>query len=404
MTDQSIADLVATQPQGMSLQQGFYRDPAVLDVEMQRIFLKSWLYVGHVSEIPDVGDYLLFEITNESVIIVRSAAETIHALVNVCRHRGSRVCTKPSGHEQLFVCGYHGWTYQLDGILRGARHLDSALDKSRYSLKQIHVEVLQGLIFVNFDADPVSFSPIKEDLNECLRPYGLDQAKVAKRASYPIDANWKLALENYCECYHCAPAHPEYTQGHGRAVLWSDVEDLHKQVMNRAAEVGLTTDNVDRSWANAGAVGIDRGFDRYPLFDGFVTGSRDGAPVAPLLGDLTGYDHGATDIHIGPPTFFLAYCDHVVVYRFTPLAVDSCDCEITWLVNGDAEEGKDYQLDELTWLWDVTTLADKTIIENNQKGVNSRFYEPGPYTKMEDFTRSFVQWYLSVMSSHEPAL
>ncbi len=96
-------------------------------------------------------------------------------------------------------------------------------------------------------------------------------------------------------------------------------------------------------------------------------------------------------------TFFLAYCDHVVVYRFTPRAIDRTDCEITWLVNANAAEGVDYQLDDLTWLWHVTTLADKKIIQDNQAGVNSRFYEPGPYSTMEEMTQDFTTWYLELM-------
>ena len=247
---QTIADLVTAQPQGFSLQQSFYRDPTVLERELQQIFLKSWLYVGHASEIPAVGDYFLFDIADESVVIVRSEPETVHALLNVCRHRGSRVCTTASGHEQLLVCSYHGWTYQLDGALRGARHLDSAIDKNRYGLKRIQVEVLHGLIFVNFDENSVSFAPVRRDLDECLQPYRLERAKVAHKASYPINANWKLAVENYCECYHCAPAHPEYSQGHSRAVLRKEVEALRKQVIARGTEVGLTTHVVDCSWSD----------------------------------------------------------------------------------------------------------------------------------------------------------
>jgi len=102
-------------------------------------------------------------------------------------------------------------------------------------------------------------------------------------------------------------------------------------------------------------------------------------------------------MHIGPPTFFLAYCDHVVVYHFKPLTVDTADCEITWLVNENAEAGKDYVLDDLIWLWDLTTIADKQIIEGNQEGVNSRYYQPGPYSAMEDFTAGFIDWYLALM-------
>jgi Rieske 2Fe-2S family protein len=161
--------------------------------------------------------------------------------------------------------------------------------------------------------------------------------------------------------------------------------------------VGLTRHVLRRSWLDAGEVGIDRGFDRYPLLRGHLTGSRDGKPVAPLLGSITGYDGGTTDLHLGPVTFGLAYCDHVVLYRFTPRGLRSTDCEITWLVNGTAREGVDYDRANLTWLWDVTTIADKTIIERNQAGVDSRFYVPGPLSPMEDFTRRFLEWYVATM-------
>ena len=96
-------------------------------------------------------------------------------------------------------------------------------------------------------------------------------------------------------------------------------------------------------------------------------------------------------------TFGLAYSDHVVLYRFTPRAPRLTDCEVTWLVNASAAEGKDYDVPTLTWLWDVTTLADKKIIERNQAGVDSRFYVPGPLSSMEDFTQRFLLWYVAAM-------
>jgi Rieske 2Fe-2S family protein len=120
------------------------------------------------------------------------------------------------------------------------------------------------------------------------------------------------------------------------------------------------------------------------------------------MGSITGYDGGATDLHIGPMTFGLAYCDHVVLYRFTPRGLRNTDCEITWLVNAAAVEGRDYDRAALTWLWDVTTIADKTIIERNQAGVDSRFYEPGPLSPMEDFTQRFMEWYVAAMRDGLP--
>ncbi len=144
--------------------------------------------------------------------------------------------------------------------------------------------------------------------------------------------------------------------------------------MASAEPSGLTKHTVMRSWLDSGVLGADRGFERYPLLRGHKTGSRDGTPLAPLLGSIKAFDGGATDVHLGPVTFGLFYCDHVVIYRFTPRGMRSTDCEITWLVNETAVEGKDYDVAELTWLWDVTTKADKQIIERNQAGVDSRFY------------------------------
>jgi Rieske 2Fe-2S family protein len=338
----------------------------------------------------------------ESVILIRDGDGAINALLNVCRHRGSRICDAPAGRETRLVCRYHGWTYGLDGSLRAAGHMPEGFDRSRLGLRRLHTRVFAGLIFVNFADEPPSFDAIENDLSEPLRPYGLERARIAHRTNYPIASNWKLAVENYCECYHCGPAHPEYSVGHGRAVPPEQFEAMLTAVMQRAGEVGLTQHTIRRSWLASGELGVDRGFDRYPLMRGHLTGSRDGKPVAPLLGSITGYDGGTTDLHLGPMTFGLAYCDHVVLYRFTPRGLRSTDCEITWLVNESAREGIDYDREALTWLWDVTTIADKTIIERNQAGVDSRFYAPGPLSPMEDFTRRFLQWYVATMRETWP--
>jgi phenylpropionate dioxygenase-like ring-hydroxylating dioxygenase large terminal subunit len=397
MSMTEISDLLSNQTKGFSLQQKFYKDPGIYQQEMDRIFMKSWLYAGHVSQIKNVGEYFLYEMDTESVIIIREDKDTVNALMNVCRHRGSRVCLQASGTQKLLACPYHGWTYERSGALRGANHTYPDFDKSGYALKTVNLKIFHGMIFINFDKDPISFDAIEKDLDECLIPYCLDKTKIAHKQSYPIKSNWKLAVENYCECYHCVPSHPEYAEAHGRSFPEEEMQGLLKQVMEKGEKIGLSNSSINYDWLDSGGVGIDRSYDRYPLLKGFVTGSRGGKPLAPLLGDIKGYDGGTADMHIGPITFYLAYCDHVVIYHFKPLTLDTAACEITWLVNERAEEGKDYSLKELIWLWDVTTIADKCIIENNQKGVNSRFYQPGPFTKMEEFEQGFVDWYIDLM-------
>src|SRR5262249_32633784 len=157
--------------------------------------------------------------------------DRINALLNVCRHRGSRICDTPTGHESRLTCRYHGWTYGLDGSLRAASRMAEGFDRSRHGLHRLHVRVFVGLIFINFDPDPVPFDPIENDLAAPLAPYHLEHTKVAHRQNYPIASNWKLAVENYCECYHCAAAHPEYSVGHGRAIAGDELAALLEPVM-----------------------------------------------------------------------------------------------------------------------------------------------------------------------------
>lgn len=397
MQEKEIIELVDNQRERYALSREFYTDPDIYQRDIERIFLKSWLYAGHHSEIPNPGDWFLFEFAGESLIIARTMEGEVTAMLNVCRHRGSRVCLEQKGCDKRLICRYHGWTYDLDGKLVGASRMGDDFDKSGISLKRIHVELLDGMIYVNFADEPSPFSPVREGLAECLRPYDLANAKVAHRQSYPIAANWKLAVENYCECYHCAPAHPEYSRGHALAHQGMRSGELYDAVMARAGACGLSDQEVNHLYLDAPAFGADFGYDRYPLIRDHLTGSEDGKPVAPLLGSIRDYDGGATDLQVGPLLFGLMYCDYVVLYRFTALTQDTADCDITWLVRGDAEEGRDYDRDRLTWLWDVTTHADKAIIERNQQGVKSRFYEPGPLSTMENYTWKFLSWYLDTL-------
>jgi len=394
---ETLAKALKNYRSGYSLPRDLYHDPKIFEEEIRAIFMKSWLYVGHQSQIPERGDYFLFEMGGESVIIVRSAEGQINALVNVCRHRGSQICAAATGHETRLTCRYHGWTYNLDGALIAASRMPEGFDKSRHGLHRLHVKMLAGMIFINFDQDPVPFETMERDLAEPLAPYRLDHAKVANKQNYAIASNWKLAVENYNECYHCLPAHPEYSVAHGRAVPPADWGASMEEVRARAPKIGLTQHVVNHSWLDAPALGVEAQFDRYPLFRGYKTGSRDGELVAPFLGAITGVDGGTTDLHMGPTTFGLAYVDHVVLYRFTPRSMYKTDCDITWLVNETAVEGKDYDLAKLTWLWDVTTIADKRIIEHNQLGVNLVYYRPGPLSLMESFHQRFLDWYVERM-------
>ena len=397
MQDHVLSALIDTQVARTSLDRAFYTDEDIYQRDIEKVYLKSWLYAGHLSEIPTVGDWFLFEMAGESVIIIRSEDNQVSALLNVCRHRGSKICLDKRGCSRKLVCRYHGWSYNLDGVLHSAAHMPDSFDKSEVRLKKIHTGILEGMIYINFAEQPAAFEPVREDLSECLRPYRLDRAKVAHRQTYSIKANWKLSVENYSECYHCAPSHPEYSRGHALAKPDARSTLRMEEVMSRASSCGLSDKAVNRVYLDEPGFGSGYAFERYPMWRGHLTGSEDGQPVAPLMGEIKDYDGGATDFQVGPVSFALAYCDHVVIYRFTPVTLNRSECDITWLVNADAEEGRDYEKARLTWLWDITTLADKRIIEYNAEGVNSRFYQPGPYSDMEEYTWKFMSWYLQAI-------
>jgi len=395
----AIADLIASQKPGWALDQRFYTDPEIYQLELDRIVTRNWILAGHASQIPDAGDYLVFSLTNESAIIVRGKDGRVRAFANICRHRGSLVCLENSGNKRKFECPYHGWTYDLDGKLIAARSMQGSFNKDEYGLHPVSLKLLGGLVFVCFCDDPPSLEGAQRDLAEPMAMFDFENLKVAASKTYPIAANWKLAIENYQECYHCATAHPEYAKMHTLMLDPQKRDRIQGLMRLRMAAFGLKDiehDFID-TYAKPGEQGY--GYSRTALFEGYKTGSRDGEPVAPLLGELKDYDGGASDFTLGPFTFFLAYSDHVVGYVFSPVDHKNCQCKIHWFVRKDAVKGKDYDRDELMWLWDVTTHADEKIIVNNWKGVNSRYYRPGPFSGMERMERRYIEWLLQELSN-----
>ena len=394
-TPRTVADLLAGYRPGFAMEQAFYASDEIFAADVEAVMMREWHFAGLANEIPGAGDYMLFDLLDESVILVRGEDGQVRAFANVCRHRGSRVCLEHRGSARQFVCPYHAWTYNLDGSLRHARLMGPELDQDGLGLKPVACEVFHGLIFVSLADNPASFDQLRAEVDAPLAPFSLDQTRIAHRESYEVQANWKLLVENYNECYHCAPAHPEYRRTHPTHLSADRVEPFNLAMEERARGLGIPTDFIDRVGPGLCPPGsVDYSYSRHSLYEAYDTGSDNGKPVAPLLGSLQGYDQGAMDLYVGFLNPLLVYNDHAVIYRFIPVDRERSLQEILWLVHEDAEEGRDYDLQRLTWLWDATTKADKHIIEKNQKGVNSRFYQPGPLAEMEAFTQRFINYYL----------
>jgi Rieske 2Fe-2S family protein len=390
----TIRELIACQRPGWSLEQRFYSDPEIYRLEVDHIVMENWILAGHVSEVGKPGDFKVIDVAGESAIIVHGSDGTIRAFANVCRHRGSLVCLESSGNTRKFTCPYHGWVFNTEGELIGARDMPEKFRREDYGLHAVSLDEVHGLMFICFSDDPPSLEAAKRDLGAPMAMFDFEHLKVAATRVYPIEANWKLAVENYQECYHCAPAHPEYAKMHTLMLDKKKLPRVQDKMKARMAACGLREYDIDFADTDAPEGEQGYGYSRTALFEGFLTGSEDGKPLAPLLGQLQDYDGGASDFTFGPCSFLLAYSDHVVAYVFTPVEHGRCECRIYWMVRGDAVEGKDYDPDALVWLWDITTKADLKIIVDNWKGVNSRYYQPGPFSGMEAAESRWINWVL----------
>ncbi|MEH6589521.1 MAG: aromatic ring-hydroxylating dioxygenase subunit alpha [Halioglobus sp.] len=388
---------------GYAIAPYFYRSHVVYQKELTELVFRSWIYAAHVSEIPNAGDYIQLEIGEDAIIIVRDKSDEIHALMNVCRHRGARVCEEAQGNRKTFVCPYHGWVYNTDGSLKAAREMEvlEGFDQEGLGLKKASVEVYQGLIFINCDPEAADFGGPLSNLDKPLGAYDLPNAKVAHKQTYRIDANWKLCLENYLECYHCATSHRAYARMHTLKDPDIKSKPIVEAMLARTDEMtgveGMGTAYC-ATFMDAAGFGTCSYTSRYGLYEGYLTGSDDGQPVAPLMGHIKGFDGGVGDYQMGPLTYMLNYPDHCVLYRFIPRGLTATDVEVVWYVNSDAVEGVDYDREKLIWLWHNTTLEDEFIITRNSAGVNSQFFEPGPYhPEFEESLNGFVQWYLHTL-------
>jgi Rieske 2Fe-2S family protein len=298
----------------------------------------------------------------------------------------------------VFSCPYHAWTYELDGRLRAAREMEDGFDPAEHGLLRAHLRIFQGLIFVSTADDPPAIDHAIEQLAPLTAAFGLENLKIAQEASYPVPANWKLAVENYMECYHCGPAHLDYSQSHSLKDPKSITPDLLSCMAAASQEAGIPEETSFTPVAPDGTENpIDGWYGRYPLYPGFKTGTKSGELAAPLIGSLKSPFNGANDLQLGMLNNFLIYSDHVVGYRFVPRGIQETDIQMVWYVRDDAEVDQDYNLEDLVWLWHVTTLDDERIIRVNQEGVNSFHFRPGPLSKMETFISSFYDGYLKVL-------
>jgi Rieske 2Fe-2S family protein len=406
---QAIKDLLDSHQPNHGLPRAFYHDATLYQAEMEAIWRQGWLFAGHSCQIPNPGDFFLYNMEGDSVIIVRGDDGQTNALYNVCRHRGNLICQEDQGNIRRFICPYHQWTYDRRGNLLLQRGMQENLNKSQLGLHRVQAREVEGMIFISLAQEPVDFNPVEVAIAPVAKPQGLERGKVAKIMDLDVQANWKLVWENNRECYHCNVNHPQYIKANFdhynaddaiprvlerlKAVTTRLEEKLAAEGMSLRQETGMTEfpDPDHHVWYAA---------NRTPLVEGYVSESMDGQQVAPLMGDYTDPEVGTLRIRTLPNFWMHASCDHSVAVRLTPHGLTHTDIRMIWLVDREAQEGRDYVLDKLLPFWLLTAQQDWKICTNQQAGVNSLAYTPGPLSTYKEYNLDrYLRWYLQEMKA-----
>ncbi|WP_407975685.1 aromatic ring-hydroxylating oxygenase subunit alpha [Brucella pseudogrignonensis] len=383
-----------------SLEQKFYTDPDFYKLDLENIFYRDWLFVGHDCELPKTGSYMTVQVGAYPVVIVRDAQGGIRAFHNSCRHRGSRICSAEKGIAAKLVCPYHQWTYELDGRLLFARQVGPDFKPAEYGLKQVHCENVAGYIYVCLADEAPDFNGFRNLVEPYLAPHNIKDAKVAFESSIIEKGNWKLVWENNRECYHCAANHPELCRTYPEAPSATGVQGV------------MEDPEINQLWKNCASIGLPAEFNmsedgryritRIPLLRDAVSYTMSGKPAVkkPLSDQVAGNTNiGAMLLFNYPSTWNHLMVDHAISFRVLPISAEETMVTTKWLVHKDAVEGVDYDLDELTHVWIQTNDQDRQIVEENAVGIRSPAYQPGPYSvEHEGGVMQFLEWYTNTVT------
>ena len=348
----------------------YYTDPEVFAREQEHIFEQMWSCVVLGADLSKPGDWKVVTVGREQLIVTRNRRGQVRAFFNVCRHRGMRVCTEEHGSSRTLQCGYHAWTYDLDGTLVAAPNLTRMpdVDRQAYGLRPVHVREWLGYVWVCLADEPPSFEDtvlgeVVTRLGEVanLDNYHVEGLALGRRIRYDVAANWKLIIENFQECYHCATIHPELT-----AVLPEFADGYAAQAfVNHGAAFG---DDVS----------------------GFTVDGSAGVATLPAIDP--DQDRKYYAITIRPNVFVNMVPDHVIVHRMFPLAPDRTVVECDWLFAPDVvASGVD--LTASVELFDRVNRQDFEACEHTQPAMSSRVYaQGGVLVPAEHHIADFHRW------------
>ena len=355
-----------------ALPREMYVDASAWAVEREAVLFGQWYCVGRVDDLGLARPrrIVTVDVAGESVLLTSDEQGVLHAAYNVCRHRGCELRSRaePAGEGGAIRCPYHSWTYGLDGRLLRSPHAEVP-DPDAFALTAVGVGTWGGFLFVHLtpgDAGPLEVQTAHAQT--MLANYDLAGLVTGEVMTYDVAANYKVLLENYNECYHCGPVHPELSRLVPSFAGGGDGLDWDKGIPHREGAWTFTT-----------------------------TGTTDRAP-------LPGLDEDERVRHKGdlvyPNLMVSASADHVAAFVLEPLAVDRTRVTCTLLFHPDEVARAGFDPSDAGELWDLVNHQDWAICEAVQRGMSSRSYTQGWFAPMEDDSLDIRRWLLPLLEAH----
>lgn len=352
-----------------------YTTEAWFDLEKEKIFANQWFCVGRAAEIPEPGDHLVCDVAGESILVTRTRDNAIAAYANLCRHRGSRLTNVegkplqeaigPSGSFRGSIqCPYHAWTYSFGGELRAAPYLDEddGLRKEDLPLHGVGVEVWGGFVWVHLSPESAKgLTQQSQESDDYLKNYPLRDLLSVVRIVYPVAANWKAIVENFNECYHCGPVHPEL----------SELVPAFKKRGGSELDWEHGIPHRDGAWTFT------------------ASGTTNRKPFPGLSSEEAERHKGQL---IYPNLMLSLSADHVAAFTLWPHAAGQTTVVCDFLFHQDEVARAGFDPSDAVDFWDMVNRQDWKVCEGVQKGMSSRFFERGYYAPMEDYSRDIRRY------------
>jgi Rieske 2Fe-2S family protein len=356
-----------------ALPREMYVDERTWLVERETVLFGQWYCVGRLDDLglATASRVVVLDVVGESILVTSDAERALHGAYNVCRHRGSQlrpVAGKPVAcAASALRCPYHSWTYGLDGRLMHAPHTDlEGMDLDSFRLNPVAVETWGGFVFVHLS--PERATPLAgavSRVGKALSNYGLSDLVTGATMTYEVNANYKVLLENYNECYHCGPVHPELSRlvpafaGGGGGLDWED------GVPHREGTWTFT-----------------------------MSGTTSRAPLPGLSEEERTRHKG----ELAYPNLLLsASADHVAAFTLLPRGVDRTDVVCSLLFAADELADDDFEPGDAVELWDLVNRQDWAVCESVQRGMSSRSYRHGWFAPMENDSLDIRRWLLPLL-------